>query len=72
MASKLPSILLDADVVIHFFKAERVTLLNELFDGRLKILDIVLSELQSNPTIKNNIDMILMFSKIETLTFSNQ
>ncbi len=71
MASKLPSILLDADVVIHFFKAERVTLLNELFEGRLKILDIVLSELQSNPTIKNNIDMILMFSKIETLTFSN-
>lgn len=69
--SNKASILLDADVLIHMFKADRVTLLNELFSGRLKMLDIVLSELQSNPTIKSNLDMILMFSKIETLTFSN-
>jgi hypothetical protein len=71
MSNKTPSILLDADVLIHLFKADRITLLNELFNGRLKMLDIVLNELQSNPTIKNNLDMILLFSKIETLTFSN-
>ena len=71
MTYKKPAILLDADVLIHLFKADKVTLLNELFEGRLKILDIVLNELQSNPTIRNNLDMILMFSRIETLTFSN-
>lgn len=28
-------ILLDADVVIHLFKAERISLLDELYSGRL-------------------------------------
>jgi alanine dehydrogenase len=38
MSSKV-LILLDSDVVIHLFKAEKISLLNELFPGRIRMLD---------------------------------
>jgi predicted nucleic acid-binding protein len=40
-------ILIDADVIIHLFKAERLTILKELFEGRIYVLDYVLEELKS-------------------------
>lgn len=40
-------ILVDADVIIHLFKAERLTILKELFEGRIYVLDYVLEELKS-------------------------
>jgi hypothetical protein len=43
--------------------------LNELFPNRVHILDIVLSELKENRTIRNNIDSILLFSGIKELDF---
>ena len=60
-------ILIDADVLIHFFKVEKVSLLNELFPKRLRMLDIVLNELRNNRTIRNNIDSIFMFSGIKEI-----
>jgi len=65
----LVKILIDADVLIHLFKAEKVTILNELYPGRVYILDIVLSELKENRTIRNNIDSIMLFSGIKEITF---
>lgn len=64
MMSSTVLILIDADVLIHLFKAEKVSLLNDLFPKRLRMLDIVLNELRNNQTIRNNIDSIFLFSGI--------
>lgn len=39
-------ILVDADVIIHLSKADRLTILKELFEGRIYVLDHVLEELK--------------------------
>lgn len=65
----LVKILVDADVLIHLFKADKISLLNELYPKRVFMLDIVLSELKENRTIRNNIDSILLFSGIQELQF---
>ena len=57
-------ILIDADVLIHLFKAEKLSLLNELYPQRLRMLDIVLNELRDNLTIRSNLDGIFRFSGI--------
>lgn len=62
-------ILIDADVLIHLFKADRISLLNELYPKRVFMLDVVLSELKENRTIRTNIDSILLFSKIQEIQF---
>jgi len=46
--TKKISILFDADVIIHFYKVDRLKFLGQLFLGRLFILDNVLEELTSN------------------------
>lgn len=65
----LIKILIDADVLIHLFKAEKISILNELYPNRVFILDIVLSELKENRTIRNNIDSIMIFSGIKEIRF---
>lgn len=65
----LVKILVDADVLIHLFKAEKISLLNELYPKRVFMLDVVLSELNGNRTIRDNIDSILKFSGIQELVF---
>ncbi len=62
-------ILLDSDVVIHLFKADKVSLLNELFPGRVRILDIVLEELLKNRTIRNVIENLFTFKQVEEIKF---
>jgi hypothetical protein len=62
-------ILLDADVVIHLLKADKISLLNELYPGRLRMLDIVLSELRNNRTINSVIDNLFIFKQVEELKF---
>ena len=62
-------ILIDADVMIHLFKAEKISILNQLFPGRLIMLDIVLNELRSNRTINASLSSIFMFSGIEEVMF---
>lgn len=68
-STPLVKILVDADVLIHLFKADKISLLNELYPKRVFMLDIVLSELKENRTIRNNIDSILLFSGIQELQF---
>ena len=62
-------ILLDSDVVIHLFKADKVSLLNELFPGRVRMLDIVLDELLKNRTIRNVIENLFTYKQVEEITF---
>jgi hypothetical protein len=62
-------ILLDADVVIHLFKADKLSLLDELYKGRLRMLDIVLAELLHNRTINKVVENLFRFKQIEEITF---
>lgn len=62
-------ILIDSDVLIHLFKAEKISILKELYPGRVCMLDVVLSELKENRTIRNSIDSILLFSGIQEIPF---
>lgn len=68
-------ILVDADVVIHLFKADKISLLNELSPGRIRILDIVLTELLKNKTVSNIVDNLFKLKQVEEIKFptiSNQ
>ena len=62
-------ILIDADVMIHLFKAGTISVLNTLFSGRLIMLDIVLNELRSNRTINASLSSIFTFSGIKEVQF---
>lgn len=62
-------ILLDADVLIHLFKADKISLLQMLFPNRLVMLDIVLNELRSNTHINKSLASIFTFSGIEEIVF---
>ena len=66
--SKAVLILIDSDVLIHLFKADKISLLNELFPKRLRMLDIVLNELRNSRTIREKIDSIFLFSGIQKVT----
>jgi predicted nucleic acid-binding protein len=62
-------ILVDADVLIHLFKADRISILKDLYPSRVFILDVVLDELKGNRTINNKLDSIMLFSGIKELIF---
>ena len=63
-------ILLDADVVIHFFKAERLSLLFELYPNRLYMLDVVLKELLDNRTMRDQVENLFTFKHVEEIKFT--
>lgn len=67
---KVVKILIDADVLIHLFKADKISILNALFPNRLFMLDIVLNELRKNRTIQAYLDMIFRLSGIKEIQFS--
>jgi predicted nucleic acid-binding protein len=62
-------ILLDADVIIHLFKADKLSVLPQLYKNRLVILDIVLDELRNNRSIRNYIDNFFLFAGVDELKF---
>lgn len=62
-------ILVDADVLIHLYKSDRISILNELYHGRVFMLDVVLEELKENRTIREKLDSIFLFSGIKELVF---
>jgi predicted nucleic acid-binding protein len=69
MSSKSVLILLDADVIIHFFKADKISLLQELFPKRLIMLDKVKEELFNNRTIQKVVENLFTFKVVEELPF---
>jgi hypothetical protein len=62
-------ILLDADVIIHLFKADKISLLSDLYAGRIRMLDIVLSELRNNRTIRSVVDNLFTYKQAEEIKF---
>jgi len=74
MSSKV-LILLDSDVVIHLFKADKISLLNEFYPGRVRMLDIVLEELLKNRSVRDVVENLFTYKQVEEITFpttSNQ
>lgn len=72
MDSRIVYILLDADVVIHFYKADRLSVLQQLYKGRLLVLDLVLEELMRNKTIAPHVENFLRFKVIQEYTIPSQ
>lgn len=62
-------IVIDADVVIHLYKADRLSLLIELYSGRLIILDIVLAELRANKVIRDDVERLLALKVAQEMAF---
>lgn len=62
-------ILLDSDVIIHLFKAEKISLLTELYPGRLRMLDVVLSELLKNRTMNKIVENLFLFKQVDEIAF---
>jgi predicted nucleic acid-binding protein len=65
-------VLLDSDVIIHLFKAGRLSLLQELYPDRVIILDVVYLELLENPTINNHIENLVRFKLAKIYDFPTQ
>ena len=62
-------ILLDSDVVIHLFKADKISLLNELYPKRIRMLDFVHSELLQNRTVRPIVENLFLFKQVEEIIF---
>ena len=63
-------ILLDADVFIHFMKAERQELLPTIFPNhQLVVLDVVYEELSRRKNTKESVDQLIATESIEILEF---
>jgi len=62
-------ILVDADVIVHLFKAERLSLLQELFPKRILLLDVVYNELLKNPILKDKVQNLIIFKQANLFAF---
>jgi len=62
-------IALDADVVIHLVKANKLQLLHELFKRRLVVLDVVLNELFKNHKTRVEVEGLFRLGFIEEIEF---
>jgi predicted nucleic acid-binding protein len=64
-------ILLDADVYIHFHKGDKLTVLKDLYGGRLVILDNVASELFAGKSteVGSSLENMIRFGAIKELPF---
>lgn len=67
--SEPPKIILDADVIIHFIKANKILYLPKIYHHRLLLLDIVESELLRHPRMKKYIENLTNRTDIELITF---
>ncbi len=67
MAKTETPILIDTDVIIHLSKAERLSLLKELFPGRVYMLDYLVEELRSMSG--SQIDMMLQLGIVQEMAF---
>jgi predicted nucleic acid-binding protein len=67
MAKDEELILIDTDVLIHLNKAEKMSLLRDLFPGRVYMLDFIIEELRSMSG--SQIDMMLKLEIVKEMPF---
>jgi predicted nucleic acid-binding protein len=64
-------ILLDADVIIHFIKGERLGTLSSIFPNKLYLLDIVFEEVFKGK-LRHQVENLFTFKQVNELSFSNE
>lgn len=69
MAKNEKIILIDADVIIHFNKAEHLLTLKKIYPKRLHILDVVVNELSNHQNTKGIIDNFLRYGIATVMDF---
>lgn len=69
MAKSKRNILIDADVVSHFFTGGQIMLLPNIFPYSVKILDKVYAELSRFPNKKTEVDNLINFRLFEIMPF---
>ncbi len=67
--SEPPKILLDADIIIHFIKADKILYLPKIYHHRLLLLDVVESELLRYHSMRKYIENLTNRTGIELITF---
>lgn len=72
--SNVVKVLVDSDVMIHLYKGDKLTLLHELFKGRVVILDRVVTELAAgkSSSMISAVENLLRFKMIEVMTFPDE
>ena len=63
-------ILFDADVLIHFDKGGQLSLLPQIYPGRLCIMDEVLQELRTGSSARTTIDQLIQQGDIESVAIA--
>lgn len=71
---RVVKILLDADVLIHFVKGDRIQLLTDIFPNRMVLLDRVKEELtiHVNSLVSRNIIYMVTAGDMEVVSFPNK
>jgi predicted nucleic acid-binding protein len=70
MSKKDKIILLDADVIIHFMKAQKHLLLPYIFpNNQLCVLDVVTNELLKRKSAKIQVENLFVFGLVQQLSF---
>ncbi|WP_158839629.1 hypothetical protein [Polaribacter sp. L3A8] len=62
-------ILIDADVVSHFLRAGKITVLTKIFKTPIKILDVVYNELKEWKGRQKEIENLITFKLLEVIAF---
>ncbi|MDP4225129.1 MAG: hypothetical protein Q8910_01970 [Bacteroidota bacterium] len=65
-------ILLDSDVIIHLFKAGKISLLFELYPDRLRMLDVVLNELLKNRTVNKIVENLFLLKQVTVISYPTE
>jgi hypothetical protein len=68
VVDKSKNILLDADVIIHFIKGDRLGVLTEIFPKQLCILDIVFNEVFKGD-LRIQVENLIRFKRVKELPF---
>jgi len=63
-------ILLDADVIIHFIKGDRLAMLTEIFPNKYGILDFVFNEVFKG-NLRTQVENLLLYKRITEVPFDD-
>lgn len=69
MSKQVVNILLDADVIIHFVKGDKISALMELFPRRMVLLDRVDEELKNNKLVSAVVENMIRFRSLTVVPF---
>lgn len=72
MCNTADFILLDSDVIVHFYRGEQLLLLKQLYDKRLLVLDRIVQELKGLPAAREIISNFINYKIADEIIFPNE